>query len=35
VQHQMEYIPFNVMQQLGRVPAAAAAGFLGRAAQQH
>ena len=35
VQHQMERIPFSVMQQLGRVPAAAAAGFLGRAAQHN
>jgi len=33
LQHQLEHIPFAMMQQLGRVPAAAAAGFLGRAAQ--
>ena len=32
-QHRLEHIPFTVMQELGRVPAAAAAGFLGRAAQ--
>lgn len=33
LQHRMEQIPFNVMQQLARVPAAAAAAFLGRLSQ--
>jgi DNA polymerase-3 subunit epsilon len=34
-QHHLENIPFTVMQELGRVPATAAAGFLGRAAQRN
>ena len=35
VQHHLKTIPFAVMQQLGRVPAAAASGFLGRVAQHN